>query len=111
MRRAVPYWQDAIVPDLKAEGAQGGAVLVVAHGNSLRAIRKYLEGIGDEEIVELEIPTGVPYRCLLDDELRVVEGGHTWGSRLERRDPRHRCARGRPSPARRCAPGPACPPE
>ncbi len=76
VRRAVPYWQDAIVPDLKAEGAQGGAVLVVAHGNSLRAIRKYLEGIGDEEIVELEIPTGVPYRCLLDDELRVVEGGY-----------------------------------
>jgi len=79
VRRAVPYWQDAIVPDLKALGARGGAVLVVAHGNSLRAIRKYLEDIADEEIVGLEIPTGVPYRCLLDGQLRIVERGYLGG--------------------------------
>ena len=76
VRRAVPYWQDAIVPDLKAVGARGGAVLVVAHGTRLRAIPEYLEDIDDEEIVGLEIPTGVPYRCLLDDQLRIVEGGY-----------------------------------
>ena len=73
--RAVPYWADAIVPDLLAEGARGGAVLVVAHGNSLRALRKHLEGISDDDIVGLEIPTGIPYRYVFDDELGVVSHG------------------------------------
>ena len=50
--RVLPYWEDAIVPDLLAEGPRGGAVLVVAHGNSLRALRKHIDGIGDDEIVE-----------------------------------------------------------
>ena len=59
--RMVPYWEDAIVPDLLAEAPRGGAVLVVAHGNSLRALRKHIEGIGDKEIVDLEIPTGIPF--------------------------------------------------
>lgn len=76
VRRAVPYWQDAIVPDLRVAGARGGAVLVVAHGNSLRAIRKYLEGISDEDVVGLEIPTGVPYRCRLDDNLNITASGY-----------------------------------
>ena len=73
--RAVPYWSDAIVPDLLAEGRRAGAVLVVAHGNSLRALRKHIEGIGDDEIVDLEIPTGIPYRYVLADDLSVVSHG------------------------------------
>jgi 2,3-bisphosphoglycerate-dependent phosphoglycerate mutase len=72
VRRVVPYWQDSIVPDLRDEAPRGGAVLVVAHGNSLRALRKHLEGIADAEISGLEIPTGIPYRCRLDDDLSVV---------------------------------------
>ncbi len=70
--RVLPYWEDAIVPDLLAEGARGGAVLVVAHGNSLRALRKHIDGISDEEIVGLEIPTGFPYLYEFDDQLSVV---------------------------------------
>ena len=73
--RAVPYWADAIVPDLLGEGARGGAVLVVAHGNSLRALRKHIEGIGDDAIVDLEIPTGIPYRYVLADDLTVESHG------------------------------------
>jgi 2,3-bisphosphoglycerate-dependent phosphoglycerate mutase len=69
--RAVPYWESAIVPDLRAAAAQGGAVLVAAHGNSIRALRKHLQTIADDEITELEIPTGIPYRMRLDDELKV----------------------------------------
>jgi 2,3-bisphosphoglycerate-dependent phosphoglycerate mutase len=70
--RAVPYWDDAIVPDLRAEGPRGGAVLVVAHGNSLRALRKHIERIGDGPIVDLEIPTGIPFVYELDEDLGVV---------------------------------------
>ena len=73
--RAVPYWADAIVPDLLAEGPRGGTVLVVAHGNSLRALRKHIEGIGDDAIVDLEIPTGIPYRYVLADDLSVASHG------------------------------------
>src|ERR1019366_8351940 len=73
VRRVVPYWHDAIVPDLRAEGPRGGAVLVVAHGNSIRALRKHIEHIADGDIAELEIPTGIPDRCRLDDELSVVD--------------------------------------
>jgi 2,3-bisphosphoglycerate-dependent phosphoglycerate mutase len=74
--RVLPYWEDAIVPDLLAEGPRGGAVLVVAHGNSLRALRKHIDDIGDDEITELEIPTGIPYRYQLDDDLRVVSADY-----------------------------------
>ena len=73
--RVVPYWADAIVPDLLAEGPRGGSVLVVAHGNSLRGLRKHIEGIGDDAIVDLEIPTGIPYRYELADDLSVVSHG------------------------------------
>ncbi len=76
VRRAMPYWEDAIVPDLLAEGARGGAVLVVAHGNSIRALRKHIDAVGDAEIVDLEIPTGIPYRYRLDDDLTVVGAGY-----------------------------------
>jgi len=69
--RVVPYWSDVIVPDLRAAAADGGAVLVAAHGNSIRALRKHLEAIDDDVITELEIPTGIPFRMLLDDELTV----------------------------------------
>ena len=70
--RLLPYWYDAIVPDLRA----GKTVLVVAHGNSLRALVKHLDGVGDEEIVGLNIPTGIPLAYELDGALRpTVPGG------------------------------------
>jgi 2,3-bisphosphoglycerate-dependent phosphoglycerate mutase len=75
VERVVPYWDDEIVPDLLAEGRRGGAVLVVAHGNSLRALRKHLDSISDDDIVGLEIPTGIPYRYVLDDDLSVISHG------------------------------------
>ncbi|PLS76661.1 MAG: 2,3-diphosphoglycerate-dependent phosphoglycerate mutase [Actinobacteria bacterium] len=64
--RMVPYWQDAIVPDLRL----GKVVLISAHGNSLRALVKHLKDIPDEKITELEIPTGVPWLFELDEDLR-----------------------------------------
>jgi 2,3-bisphosphoglycerate-dependent phosphoglycerate mutase len=70
--RLLPYWQDAIIPALAA----GQTVLVVAHGNSLRALVKHLDGIGDAEIAELNIPTGIPLLYELDDSFRpTVRGG------------------------------------
>jgi 2,3-bisphosphoglycerate-dependent phosphoglycerate mutase len=70
--RMLPYWYDAIVPDLAA----GRAVLVVAHGNSLRALVKHLDGISDAAIAELNIPTGIPLLYELDAAFRpVVPGG------------------------------------
>jgi 2,3-bisphosphoglycerate-dependent phosphoglycerate mutase len=70
--RLLPYWYDAIVPDL----ASGEPVLVVAHGNSLRALVKHLDGISDAAIAELNIPTGIPLVYELDEEFRpVVAGG------------------------------------
>lgn len=76
VRRTIPYWQDAIVPDLLSFGPRGGAVLVVAHGNSLRALRKHLDKIDDEHIVGLEIPTGVPFRYRLDEQLQVLDASY-----------------------------------
>ena len=69
--RALPYWYDAIVPDLVA----GKTVFVVAHGNSLRAIVKHLDRISDDAIAKLNIPTGIPLRYDLDDDLRPVTRG------------------------------------
>ncbi|WP_405088482.1 phosphoglyceromutase [Microbispora sp. NBC_01389] len=69
--RMLPYWYDEIVPDLTG----GRTVLVVAHGNSLRALVKHLEGIGDEDIAGLNIPTGIPLRYELDDAFRPVGKG------------------------------------
>jgi 2,3-bisphosphoglycerate-dependent phosphoglycerate mutase len=71
VKRVVPYWEESILPDLRAEAARGGAVLVAAHGNSLRALRKHLEGIADDAITGLEIPTGIPFRLRLTDDLTV----------------------------------------
>ena len=67
----LPYWHDAIVPDLAA----GQTVLVVAHGNSLRALVKHLDGIGDEEIAGLDIPTGMPLVYETDASFRPVTPG------------------------------------
>ncbi|MDT4917041.1 MAG: 2,3-bisphosphoglycerate-dependent phosphoglycerate mutase [Pseudonocardiales bacterium] len=60
--RMLPYWYDAIVPDLRRHEA----VLVVAHGNSLRALIKHLDGLSDDEVVALNVPTGIPLRYELD---------------------------------------------
>jgi 2,3-bisphosphoglycerate-dependent phosphoglycerate mutase len=76
VERTLPYFEAAIVPDLRAEAAKGGAVLVVAHGNSLRALRKELDHISDDDIVGLEIPTGIPFRYVLDDAMNVVTSGY-----------------------------------
>lgn len=72
VERMLPYWHDAIVPDLRTSRS----VLVVAHGNSLRALVKHLDGISDEAIPELNIPTGAPLRYELDDDLSVVSSGY-----------------------------------
>jgi 2,3-bisphosphoglycerate-dependent phosphoglycerate mutase len=70
--RMLPYWYDAIVPDLRANRT----VLVVAHGNSLRALVKHLDGISDDDIAGLNIPTGIPLVYRLDTGLRpTVAGG------------------------------------
>jgi 2,3-bisphosphoglycerate-dependent phosphoglycerate mutase len=69
--RLLPYWYDAIVPDLRA----GATVLVAAHGNSLRALVKHLDGIDETQIVGLNIPTGIPLRYDLDSALRPVTPG------------------------------------
>jgi 2,3-bisphosphoglycerate-dependent phosphoglycerate mutase len=65
--RVLPYWYDTIVPQLQA----GMTVLIGAHGNSLRALVKHLEGISNDDIAELNIPTGVPRVYDLDDQFMV----------------------------------------
>lgn len=72
--RLLPYWYDAIVPDLRA----GGTVLVTAHGNSLRALVKHLDGISDDAIASLNIPTGIPLVYTLDGDLRPMVSGGTY---------------------------------
>ncbi|HVA59322.1 MAG TPA: phosphoglyceromutase [Mycobacteriales bacterium] len=72
VERLLPYWYDALVPDLRA----GSVVLVAAHGNSLRAVVKHLDGVSDADIPGLNIPTGIPLLYDLDDHLRpTVPGG------------------------------------
>jgi len=66
--RFVPYWLETIAPAIR----RGERVLIAAHGNSLRALVKYLDGISDQDIVELNIPTGIPLRYELDAELRPI---------------------------------------
>ena len=69
LERVLPFWEDQIAPALLS----GKRVLVVAHGNSLRALAKHIEGISDADIMDLEIPTGQPLVYKLDDNLKVVE--------------------------------------
>jgi 2,3-bisphosphoglycerate-dependent phosphoglycerate mutase len=66
--RFLPYWHDIISPVVKS----GARVIVAAHGNSLRALVKYLDNISDEEIVELNIPTGVPLVYELNEDLNPI---------------------------------------
>ncbi|MFP4416016.1 MAG: 2,3-diphosphoglycerate-dependent phosphoglycerate mutase [Chitinivibrionales bacterium] len=68
VNRFVPYWEQTIEPAIRA----GSKVLIAAHGNSLRALVKYLDNISDEEIPRLNIPTGVPLVYELDDELKPM---------------------------------------
>lgn len=68
LRRVLPYWEKNIAPRVKA----GESVLIAAHGNSLRALVKHLDGISNEEIVSLNIPTGIPLIYELDDELHAL---------------------------------------
>jgi 2,3-bisphosphoglycerate-dependent phosphoglycerate mutase len=70
--RFVPFWEGTIAPSVKA----GKKVIVTAHGNSIRALVKYLDGVSDEDITELNIPTGIPLLYKLDDNLRPIS--HTY---------------------------------
>lgn len=67
--RFLPYWFENIIPEIRA----GKRVLIVAHGNSLRALVKYLDNVSEEEIVELNIPTGVPLVYELDENLKPIK--------------------------------------
>ena len=70
--RLIPYWEDVLVADLRANKT----VLVAAHGNSLRALVKHLDGISDDDIAGLNIPTGIPLVYRLDESLKpIVRGG------------------------------------
>jgi 2,3-bisphosphoglycerate-dependent phosphoglycerate mutase len=71
VRRMLPYWYDGIVPDLR----QAQIVAVVAHGNSLRALVKHLDGMSDDAVVALNIPTGIPLLYELDDAMRPLTVG------------------------------------
>merc|ERR1712045_721490 len=71
IERVMPFWEGTIIPDLKA----GKTVFVAAHGNSIRAIVKYLENIPDEVIPGLEIPTGTPLVYELDADLKPIPNG------------------------------------
>jgi len=67
--RALPYWHDSIVPSIRS----GQKVLICAHGNSLRALIKYLDKVPDQEIVELNLPTGIPLVYELDENLNPIK--------------------------------------
>ncbi|MEO6880051.1 MAG: phosphoglyceromutase [Mycobacteriaceae bacterium] len=69
--RLLPYWESEIVPDLRS----GATVLVTAHGNSLRALVKHLDGVSDDDIAGLNIPTGIPLVYTLDGDLRPITAG------------------------------------
>jgi 2,3-bisphosphoglycerate-dependent phosphoglycerate mutase len=69
IERVVPYWENEIVPQIKT----GKRIIIVAHGNSLRALVKYLDSINDNEIVNLNIPTAMPFVYELDDNLKSIK--------------------------------------
>lgn len=68
VERFLPYWHESIAPEIKA----GKRIIIAAHGNSLRALVKYLDNVSDEEIVSLNIPTGVPLLYELDENLKPL---------------------------------------
>ena len=67
--RFLPYWHDTIAPEIRG----GKRVLIAAHGNSLRALVKYLDGMSEQDVLELNIPTGVPLVYLLNDDLEPLQ--------------------------------------
>lgn len=69
VERFLPYWHETIAPSIKS----GKRVIIAAHGNSLRALVKYLDNVSDEEIVGLNIPTGIPLVYELDDDLKPIK--------------------------------------
>ena len=71
LARVLPYWNDSVVPQLE----KGKCVLIVAHGNSLRALMKHIENISDDRIVDFNLPTGVPRAYRLDTNLKAIEAG------------------------------------
>jgi len=66
--RVLPYWNEVIAPTIK----EGKRVIIVAHGNSIRALVKYLDNISDQDIVEVNIPTGIPLVYELDENLKPI---------------------------------------
>ena len=72
VERMLPYWYDHIVPDVRA----GKRVIVAAHGNSLRALVKHLDGVSDDDIPGLNIPTGIPLVYELDEDMRALGHGY-----------------------------------
>ncbi|MDR0890682.1 MAG: 2,3-diphosphoglycerate-dependent phosphoglycerate mutase [Endomicrobium sp.] len=68
VKRVIPFWQKEITPNIK----EGKKIIIVAHGNSLRALIKYLENISDDEIINLNIPTATPIVCNLDNNLKLI---------------------------------------
>ena len=69
IKRVVDYYESVIIPDIKL----GKKIIIVAHGNSLRGLVKYLDNLSDEEVMNLEIPTGVPLVYELDDDLKPIK--------------------------------------
>ena len=94
VRRMLPYWYDHICVDL----LEGRTVLVSAHGNSLRALRMHLERISEDDITELNIPTGIPFVYELDERMEVVEARYL--------DPEAAAAGAAAVAAQAAAPGP-----
>ena len=71
VQRLIPYWEQEIIPDLKS----GKVTLITAHGNSLRALVKHLDGISDQDIAALNIPTGIPLLYELADDFKPITNG------------------------------------
>lgn len=74
VNRMLPYWYDKVVPELRAQKQ----VLIVAHGNSLRALIKHLDNISDTDIAALNLPTGIPLHYQLNDDLKPINPGGTY---------------------------------
>ncbi|XP_017777194.1 PREDICTED: phosphoglycerate mutase 2 [Nicrophorus vespilloides] len=71
IQRTLPFWNDTIVPEIK----KGSQILIAAHGNSLRGIVKHLDKMSDEDIMGLNLPTGIPFTYTLDADLNPIPGG------------------------------------
>jgi 2,3-bisphosphoglycerate-dependent phosphoglycerate mutase len=94
--RFLPYWEATIAPALRS----GALPLVAAHGNSIRALVKYLDDVSDEEIVGLNIPTGIPLVYRLDDDLRPIEHHYLGDPAAAAEKAAAVAAQARPTPSR-----------